>query len=92
MATKVTAPSGAVVHGPHHLNPPHDFWWVNGVAYLDADTHASYAAYFVRRGYTVEFGHQPPGEHEQQVAAMQTTTVRRHSVGLQDTEAERRTC
>ncbi|RCW38477.1 hypothetical protein DFQ14_12220 [Halopolyspora algeriensis] len=81
---RVTAPGGAVINGPHQLDQPETFWWVEGVAYLDDDTYERHRAYFARAGYTVEPGQVRPVEHEQAVAAMQAQKVTRHAAAVQD--------
>lgn len=57
---KVTAPAGAVVHGPHDVrNLPPRVWFVDGIAYTDEP---AFLTYFRQSGYLVEPG-EPPADY-----------------------------
>ncbi|MBT2450931.1 hypothetical protein J7F03_28425 [Streptomyces sp. ISL-43] len=84
---KVTAPAGAVVHGPHAITSPAPVWFIRGEAYVaDNDRHLPY---FTSAGYTIEAAPDgAPGAYTTAVARMQDmetrTYPRSQSVTLQD--------
>ncbi|QUG99817.1 hypothetical protein HUO13_02480 [Saccharopolyspora erythraea] len=81
---RITAPGRRLVHGPFQLDQPDTFWFVHGVAYLDAETYRRFPDYFRQRGYTVEADQIPPDNHFERVAAMEAQDPRRPAVAVQD--------
>lgn len=90
MPTKITAPAGAIVNGPHKAqgDDPEDLYWVEGVLYTDNGTLIDW---FTRKGYTVEPDETIPAEYTAAVARYRKETVatgRKDAVPLQAADGD----
>jgi hypothetical protein len=94
VAHKVTALSGAIVHGPAQPQNNHlDLWWVEGELYVDLTAQPAaeaLVAYWTRKGFTVATGQAIPEAYTAAVAGLREQARlhfgMRSAVATQDAE------